>query len=361
MAGNVRVNITADGSGFNRTMSSIENRVSSFGSSLKSKLAGAFSVAAVGAFARSMSSYAGAMKDASARLDMTRDKIQALQLISEDAGVNFANLEGMLDRINDVKNAAMEGDIKAMNIFDKIGLTGVEVEAMDSLELLQEIAKIMTRLSPTERKALPLADLIGIKDVGRLNSMASDLANFTDKVEEFRNKFLILGDETGDAWDKFNKRVDKGTRAIKNITGTVGNWMLSYSKLGLFGKLIGKVQDSFLQKPEAPNIDSLKNARETHKLLSIDATIWDLLDEWSKPTVKPPKKEEPIKPEEIARNAYQIGSDPLVSIGNFLGSSTNSLRAATRQTNEHLADIKRILTAIKNRDTLRAPEMRIIG
>src|SRR5512133_1282249 len=123
MASNVKINVTADGAGFNRVMNSVENRVKSLGTSIKGHLAGAFGTAAIGAVAQQIIQYAGAIKDASEQLGITITQTQALKIIAEDAGGALENMAAMLEKVNSARNDALGGDAGKSAIFAGLGIS----------------------------------------------------------------------------------------------------------------------------------------------------------------------------------------------------------------------------------------------
>ena len=87
METNVRVNVTADGTGFHRVMGGVERRVAGMGNSMKAALAGAFSAATIGMISREILKFGDDIGNMAQNLDISTDAAQRFQWAARNAGI----------------------------------------------------------------------------------------------------------------------------------------------------------------------------------------------------------------------------------------------------------------------------------
>lgn len=178
-----------DSTEFTSGMKKVESGMSASMSAIGSRVAAAFSVAAVTAFARTVANAAGEIGDLAEQLQITTAEVQALQRAADHSGMSFDKYAAALGKIRKLKADFAAGDKTAAATFSK---TGLNPKSSD-LSILQQLG------------GLPDAQAFEILDAksARLKSSLTDLRALTpvELIDEHTIKRLDdAGDSLGDIW-----------------------------------------------------------------------------------------------------------------------------------------------------------------
>ncbi len=189
--------------GVKRAQSVGEKFGNSFKNAVTSKLAGAFSVAAITGFAHSVAQAADRVGELSDQLNISTDDVQKFQMAAQLYGVKFEAIASAITRINDARTAAISNDGTQRAAFDKLGMS-VQQLSDRSLGSEQVLVALGEKLNANKNNAEMMAaaaDLLGlkltkaamaagtIKDLGPIDMFkAEDIKN----IEKFNDQMDIL-------------------------------------------------------------------------------------------------------------------------------------------------------------------------
>lgn len=194
---------TAFEMGVKRAQSVGEKFGNSFKSAVTSRLAGAFSIAAVTGFAHSVAQAADRVGELADQLNISTDDVQKFQMAAQLYGVKFEAVASAIARINDARTAAISSEGAQRAAFEKLGMS-VQQLSDRSLGSEQVLVLLGEKLNENKNNAQMMAaatDLLGlkltkaamaagtIKDLGTIDLFKEqDIKN----IEKFNDQMDIL-------------------------------------------------------------------------------------------------------------------------------------------------------------------------
>ena len=190
-----------DATGFEKNMAKANSQAENFGKqtlgALKGQIAGAFSVAALVGFTKSVIDHVDKIGDLAEQYNLTTDAVQKLMILAGRSGVEFEKFGNLLLKISELRAKAMkpgkDGE-EARGQFGKFGvdykgpLLDVATQLSVALGGKTDDATALEMVSIKGAKALSV--LKGIQDIGRISIVnASEVANVSS-----------LSDALGDLW-----------------------------------------------------------------------------------------------------------------------------------------------------------------
>lgn len=201
--------IDLDGRGFTRTLRAKETEAAQFGKNversfgglgggLNSALAGAFGFGALTAFTHQVISNLSAVKDLAEQYNITTDEQQELTEAARRNGLDFANVGSVLDRTNESRQQAVEGNLELIETYGRFGVTldDLQSKQLRDLDILKKITAATAGLNMTSAERAALADLIGTKnqkvittiqslgELGDIFKVAPDTINRIDQLDD---------------------------------------------------------------------------------------------------------------------------------------------------------------------------------
>jgi len=194
--------LSLDSSEFTTGLKKAESGATASLAAIGSRVAAAFSVAAVTAFVTSVAKAAGEIGDLADQLQITTAEVQALQKAADHSGVSFDKYAAALSKIRKLKADFAAGDAGAIKTFQK---TGLNPNASD-LSLLQSVGGL------PDAQAFEILDA---KSARLKNSIAAIKALTPIELIDDRTiqKLDEAGDRLGDMW-----RVIKAMTAKATVT-----------------------------------------------------------------------------------------------------------------------------------------------
>lgn len=159
------IDSTAFEMGVKRAQSVGEKFGSSFKSAVTSRLAGAFSVAAITGFAHSVAQAADRVGELADQLNISTDDVQKFQMAAQLYGVKFEAVASAIARINDARTAAISSEGAQRAAFERLGLS-VQQLSDRSLGSEQVLVLLGEKLNANKNNAEMMAaatDLLGLK------------------------------------------------------------------------------------------------------------------------------------------------------------------------------------------------------
>jgi len=185
-------------------------------SSLKSAIAGAFSVGAVVSFTRSIGEYAARVKEASDATGASTTAIQTLNAVAADNSSGAEKMAAGLDKIRVAQIDALDGGEKMAAAFERLGISMADIEGVGADRVFELIGKsIVNSENQTQALAaasdilgnklfnnlLPSLKAVGIEGLDALNAKMTESGRIMDA--DMIAKIDLLGDK----WDAFKTRV----------------------------------------------------------------------------------------------------------------------------------------------------------
>lgn len=172
----IKERVAAELENVKRTVSSTKSTFQSAMGSIRGYIAGAFTVTAATAFARSMINYVSQVKDGADAAGMSTTRFQALTMAARNNGVEIGRVVSGMSRLQDVQSSIGE-DKSLQESFDKLGISIRDVQSLSPDDLLQRIA---SSVRSTGNSAI-VFDVFG-RGASRLLSTLNELADGWDSL-----------------------------------------------------------------------------------------------------------------------------------------------------------------------------------
>ena len=198
-----------DKTGFDAGMNSATNQVSKFGGTLKSQLAGAFSVAAITAFVKHVADYAERIGDVQ---DVLGTGAEAAQQWSLAAKLNGKDADFVSQKILNTASSlerARQGNEESIEAFRKMGVSLQDIRTKNPEEIFRMMAKSIAESGISADNTAAAVELFGrgaakmllilrdFESLGGMNfmdqSQIDQLKEANDEIDKMSNRLTILG------------------------------------------------------------------------------------------------------------------------------------------------------------------------
>lgn len=369
--------ISLDGSGFSRGLQKAGQEANKFaGSSLggiKSAIAGAFSVGAITALTQKTIEYAGHINDLADRLGVTTDYLQEMQFVAKQNGASVDELTASFEKLGAARLAALGGDVKAQQNFATLGVTMGDLQTKGTAGIMDTIAAQFKAFGNNDALKTAFKE-IGGKGAGAL------VPSFIDGLQEGRAKareagavisedVLLQIDSIGDRFDQLKLRLmAEFAPAIVFVTDAIGNAVTNLRAYAAgLGALTSQVDFGKAAKANfsLKGILSGGSIGELARQLGAGSVgAGDAFNTQIDAGLKAQQRDQMERAAKIAsrRNAANgfggqnnfsptgikaSRSDSLVSVGNFLGSSSGGIVSIAKQQLEVSRRQETLLTQIR--------------
>lgn len=176
--GRLALDTSAFEAGIKRADSATTGFANKLSGDIKSKLAGAFSVGAVAAWAKSTADWAGNVVDLADAYDLTTEQIQKMQEAASRGGADVNALIQSTVKIGEARARALKGDPEALSAFSRLGVTLADLNDRNQtnydLQVKVGTASDQSARSFDDQQAM--VELLGSKSV-RLTGALRELAS----------------------------------------------------------------------------------------------------------------------------------------------------------------------------------------
>jgi len=219
--------IALDGSGWKKGMDDVKNETSAFSSAigaLKGKIAAAFTVGAVVAFAKKVNDYAMEINHLAEQYHLTAEEAQRLMKAAGRIGVEAETAANAVFRLADARRKAAEGDLDKRAMFAKYGISMRELQnsELDAFRFAQQFAKGLEEVGVNAQTDADMLELVGIRGV-RILGIMEQIA--------LQGKIKIIDQEDLDIIRQFNIELKElMNRAKKESVGALAKteeWLLA--------------------------------------------------------------------------------------------------------------------------------------
>jgi hypothetical protein len=243
---NLRAVLTLDGTGFDATLSRARGKVAAFGASmnrtLRSSMAGFFTVGAIGMGIRSLIDYAGKIKDTSTATGIATDRLQQFQWAVEKSGGSLDTIITGLRTMANAVDDALSGNKGAVAAFESLGVTIDDLKTKRMEDIFLQVARGYER-GGFETKFAALSDVMGR---GAMKIAASFQDGFAAAAESFTpisDNMINQIDDIGDRLQLLGKRMMIGLApAFVFVVNQLRNiWDMLQITIGGAGRIAGSL------------------------------------------------------------------------------------------------------------------------
>lgn len=348
MAESLMARLGLDTTSFSRGLTTAQTNVNKFAGDLKSRLAGAFALGALTAFANKVIDTGGKIKDMAERLGVSAEFAQKIAYNFEDIGGNAEDATKALEKLDDARRAALQDpSSKEGSAFRSLGFG--DDDLLKTREgLYQRLSELLSQQNRSAQSLEATSAIFGEKLAGKVVPAAESMATAFEKAAKAN---LIMDEQAVSQLDAISKAKDRAEkRAILAGAGPLTNLGISGAAAsetfgnilsGKVGSPIGALYDVFanVQKQQLDAFDielEQKKAklqqesaqRKSLQKLKDDAELDRMIEEESGPSAKA----QPLAVRAVSA-AQGIAVDSLTKVGNFLGESGRNIMAqlATQQ------------------------------
>lgn len=312
MALKLMAELGLDGSGFERGLSRLSG-------SLKGRIAGLFTVAAI-------TSTVGRIKDLSEQFNVTTEEMQRLDFAAKQNSLSFEDVGTSLVRLGNARRNAAQGNEKLVETFKRFGISLADLNnpALRNVDILNKLSDAVVGMDLTARDRTELNDMLG--------RMGEKLEIVLRDARQLEGLEIINDDQI--------TRIDRAAKAMEKLAKNATNWLAN-----MVGTGIEKIQ-KFVENIGAAFIleDQGIRPEEAWKMVMADEAAQQAKEQEAEAIRK--SKAGPKGPlfsakEEAARKVSPLpAGDAMVRVGNFLGTGRNSINRIGERTNELLMKIE---------------------
>lgn len=174
--------------------------------------------------------------DLAKAFDITVESVITTKTALQGAGGDAEDASTMFQKLANAQDAAREGNDQMRKSFERLGISGAEVDRLRLDELFKRVASGLTEArSASERLALG-QDLLG-KAVKTVN-----WDDFVDKYKEFKDPELVKAiEDNAAAWDNIEKAMKNIGLMMQRMAQPFATWINSTAE---FSKELDKIQKS---------------------------------------------------------------------------------------------------------------------
>jgi hypothetical protein len=373
MALKLEAQIALDGSGFQAGLNKVEAAAGRFGRNVIGLIGGAFTVGAAASALKGLTvktiEFADRIGDASQRLGVSTDFLQAFEFAAKKSGASVDDLVGAIEKLNSARVEALSGpkDNPQLQAFARLGVSKADLQSNIGTE--QIVLKIAAAFKTESAQSLiPAFREIAGRGAGAL------VATFRNDLDAEMNKAPLISPEQialikgmRDQLSALSQVVTAQTApALINTTkaliaaGFGVKSTFAFLQAGLGGKNILKAGVSAVTVDPAGFINAIKNfdAKKGQKaqedvladmvkfFLELDAIMKDAAKDFRNP---PTPNFSGIKPKATAGGIGSPEGDSLSRVGNFLGQSQGPIVQIGERTNQLLTGIHGTLLRIESK------------
>jgi hypothetical protein len=209
----IGLNSAALDAGLARAGASVRN----WAGGIRSQIAAAFSVAAVGAAMRSTIAYIDQVGNAAQSLNMPVERFQALALSAKMAGVEIAKVGSIINTLVEAQSKAVaDPGGKEAQQFAKLGMDMEKLKTMSSDDVFIKSAQAMSGMSLSDAHT-NFGALLGKKDIGELYRMSPEFGgDFNARVAGLKQKGYIASESDANTINKYNDELDAEIQRLRN-------------------------------------------------------------------------------------------------------------------------------------------------
>lgn len=216
----------------NKGSKSLELSLSDIGKAL----AGAFTVGAVVAFAKEVSSFASKMNDLSMQTGIGVERLQALNYVGAAAGVT---VEQMANAVAQLSTRLVNGEKGAVQAIEQLGLNVEDLIRMNPDQAFIAIGKALAGIPNQMERINAAREIFGRSGAQFLPLFTDELNNLVEAAEK---SGAVMSKELIDKADEFDDLWAQGTIRVKAMTATLADYAIRASQAA---SVTGQMVESF--------------------------------------------------------------------------------------------------------------------
>lgn len=226
-----------------------------------------FALSKIKDFASSIVDMGGSLVDASDNLGVSIERLQELQQVFGEGGVNAEKFSKGISTLNASIEAAKGGDEDMLQNFAELGITFQDLLQLSPDEILMKVADATSKMGSASEKTVKLAAILGKSS----KSMIGVLSQGSDAINEVGASMDKMSETNAKALDKMSDDFDRWWKGVK---GATANAALAISESPMAADLkrmtesAGKAMGDFFSK-RGISIDQERVAK-TKSYLGLD-------------------------------------------------------------------------------------------
>lgn len=226
MAFEILARLGLNATGFQSGLKRAESSGVAFSNAIKSRLASAFSVSAVVAFGKSLTSELSKISDQAEQTRISIRGVQRIQNILSSGGLEFADITPLVSNLEKSADAAASGKSEfreLADIFEQMGLAASSFSLLEPEQQLLNFSKALQDFSEKDQARI-LRSVVGVKAGPK---MAAALAQIADPKAGLSG---LLSDEIVKEYEASGNRIERVFKRIKNYIAENNHLFRAWNK-----------------------------------------------------------------------------------------------------------------------------------
>lgn len=224
---NLTVRVGADLSNFNRNMAQMQrnlrrtsSQLSRVGSDMTKNLTVPFTLAAIGIakLTKTAMDFGGAIVDMSARTNISIQRLQELEFISGQVGVNFEAVQKATTMLMRGMNSASKGTGETADAFKALGVSITDGNGIRQVsDVFEDVLGSLQKIQDPTKRGMMAIKLFGRQTEELLPLLALNSNELASLKKEFKDLNIAVDDKTIMKFEEFGDRIDKLKIRIRNV------------------------------------------------------------------------------------------------------------------------------------------------
>lgn len=291
----LKLEIGANISALQAGLGQAKNAVKNFANSIAGQLTGMLGAASLIAFGKSAIDAADQVADGSKRIGVSAEEYQKLRYAAEQSGAGVENVEVAFKKMNGVVQDAINGDAKAIEKINALGISMDELAGKSQYEIFELMTDALGGFTDKAKAGQLATEMFGKSGM----SLVPLMGNLKSLGDEAKSVGAIMSDEAVKAADEFNDSLNKLSTTLK--AGLVNSGFVEYLKsiADEFSALIGmsKTMKEAMGKgievkeaPKSPIRSAIISALKSNPITASTGYAIDWVDKYTNPGITSGKK-----------------------------------------------------------------------
>jgi hypothetical protein len=164
--------------GIKRAESATTGFANKLSGDIRGKIAGAFTVAAVAAWSKSVSDHYGKVADLADAYRITTEQVQKMQAAEMLNGQEMGSLANVMTKLQEARQKAVAGDEKMIGVYKRMGLSlnDLKSDSVDAYSVLEKVGSALSSRPDSSQAQADFLDLAGTK-AAKLLKAVQDINN----------------------------------------------------------------------------------------------------------------------------------------------------------------------------------------
>jgi hypothetical protein len=205
-------------------------------SDVKGMIAGAFTLGAITSFTKSVINAGDRIGDLAEQYHLTNEEVQRLEILAGRTGVKFEKFGEALIKFAELRQKAIDGDVKSLSLLNRYGVTQGDVvkKSNTNLELVTKLSDAYSEVSGSSQAQADALDIAGakgqkvlstltqIKNLGPVKLISDEdiaaLGQFADALDEVKRQAQVATAPALAFWGQVLKRGNELSASGANLS-----------------------------------------------------------------------------------------------------------------------------------------------